>query len=111
MNTTTHSDPEAAIGRLVPLLQQGDFTAAEAFAAQARLEFPLDGELARLHGIALLQLQRREEALVALERAAVLAPASIEVQCNLASLAVQGNNADAAIERLQIGRASCRERV
>jgi predicted O-linked N-acetylglucosamine transferase (SPINDLY family) len=101
MNISIHSDPEAAIGRLVPLLQQGEFTAAEAFAAQARREFPLDGELARLHGVALLQLQRRAEALIALEKAAELAPASVEVQCNLASLAMQNNNADAAIERLR----------
>jgi predicted O-linked N-acetylglucosamine transferase (SPINDLY family) len=101
MNISTHSDSEVAIGRLVPLLQQGEFTAAEAFAAQARREFPLDGELARLHGVALLQLQRRAEALIALELAAELAPASVEVQCNLASLAMQENNADAAIERLR----------
>ena len=73
MSISTHTDPEAAIGQLVPLLQQGDFAAAEAFAAQARKEFPLDGELARLHGVALLQLQRRPEALTALERAAELA--------------------------------------
>ena len=101
MSISTHSDPEAAIARLVPLLQQGDFTTAEAFAAQARQEFPFDGELARLHGVALLQLQRQAEALVALERAAVLAPASVEVQCNLASLAMRNNNPDAAIERLR----------
>ena len=101
MNITAHPDPQAAINQLVPLLQRGEFAAAEAFAAQARLAFPLDGELARLHGIALLQLQRRPEAQVVLERAAQLAPDSIEVQCNLASLAMQDNNADAAIERLR----------
>jgi len=101
MSISTHPDPEAAIARLVPLLQQGDFIAAEMLAARARQEFPLDGELARLHGVALLQLQRQAEALVALERAAVLAPASVEVQCNLASLAMRNNNPDAAIERLR----------
>ena len=101
MNISTHSDPEAVFGQLVPLLQRGEFTAAEALAAQARLAFPSDGELARLHGVALLQLQRRAEALAALEQAARLAPTSVEVQCNLASFAMQENNPDAAIERLR----------
>ena len=101
MNISTHPDPEAVFGKLVPLLQRGEFAAAEKLAAQARLEFPSDGELARLHGVALLQLQRRTEALAALEQAAKLAPTSVEVQCNLASFAMQENNPDAAIERLR----------
>jgi predicted O-linked N-acetylglucosamine transferase (SPINDLY family) len=101
MNTTARSNLDAALQRLVHLLQQGNSAEAEAFAANARREFPVAGELVRLHGIALLQLGRRREALIALNRAAELAPDSVEVQCNLASLALEDDHADAAIERLR----------
>lgn len=101
MNTTARSHLDAALQRLVQLLQQGDSAEAEAYAAEARREFPVASELVRLHGIALLQLGRRREALVALNRAGELAPDSVEVQCNLASLALEDDNPDAAIERLR----------
>jgi predicted O-linked N-acetylglucosamine transferase (SPINDLY family) len=63
--------------------------------------FSRSGELARLHGIALLQLGRRQEGLAALHRAAELAPDSVEVQCNLANVALEDGRPEAAIERLQ----------
>ncbi|NUO72510.1 MAG: tetratricopeptide repeat protein [Frateuria sp.] len=101
MTASARAELEALLQRLVQMLRQDAGGAAEAAAAEGRKNFPLSGELVRLHGVALLQLGRRREALSALHRAAELAPASVEVQCNLANLALEDGRPEAAIERLQ----------
>jgi predicted O-linked N-acetylglucosamine transferase (SPINDLY family) len=101
MTPNARAELEALLQRLAYLLQRTASGEAEALAAKGRKEFPLSGELARLHGIALLQLGRRREALTALHRAAELAPASVEVQCDLANVALEDGRPEAAIERLQ----------
>jgi len=101
MPANARAELEALLQRLAHLLRQGASRDAEEVAARARRSFPLSGELARLHGIALLQLGRRQDGLGALHRAAELAPGSIEVQCNLANVALEDGRPEAAIERLQ----------
>lgn len=93
--------PQALARQLVEQLEQGAYAQAELAARQARGRYPDDAELARLHGIALLQQQRGDEAMRALGRAAELAPRSIEVQCNLGSAELAAGLADQAIERLR----------
>ncbi|MCX7513888.1 tetratricopeptide repeat protein [Frateuria hangzhouensis] len=107
MSVDARAELEALLQRLAHQLRQGDSHGAEGLAARSRRDFPLSAELARLHGIALLQLGRRRDALTALHRAAELAPDSIEVQCNLANLALEDGRPELAIERLQavLGRA------
>ncbi|MHA6205568.1 O-linked N-acetylglucosamine transferase, SPINDLY family protein [Dyella soli] len=95
------SSSESLAQQIVAQLERGLFGAAEQAAGQARRQFPDDAELARLHGIALLQLQRPDDAHVALEHAATIAPQSVEVQCNLASIELARGDADTAIERLR----------
>jgi predicted O-linked N-acetylglucosamine transferase (SPINDLY family) len=101
VNTSTHPELDAVQLQISRLLQQGDLAHAETLAAGARLKFPFTGELARLHGVALMQLNQHADALLALNRAAELSPDSVEVQCNLASLAVNDDQADAAIARMR----------
>ena len=98
--TGARAELEATLHRLAHLLRQGASGDAETVAARARQNFPLSGELVRLHGIALLQLGRRQEGVAALHRAAELAPDSVEVQCNLANAALEDGRPEAAIERL-----------
>lgn len=87
--------------QIVDQFERGAYSDAEQAAAQARLEYPEDAELARLQGIALIQLQRHDDAYRVLEQAEQLAPQSIEVQCNLGSAQLNRGDADGAIERLR----------
>lgn len=101
MPANARAELEALLQRLAHLLRQRASRDAEVLASRARRVFQRSGELARLHGAALLQLGRRQEALAALHRAAELAPDSIEVQCDLAGVALEDGRPEAAIERLQ----------
>lgn len=101
MSSNARAELEALLQRVVQLLRQGASSEAEATAARGRQTFPLASELARLHGIALIQLGRRAEASSALHRAAELAPDNLDVQCNLANMALEDGHPDAAIERLR----------
>ncbi|SEJ10227.1 tetratricopeptide repeat protein [Frateuria terrea] len=101
MPANARAELEALLQRLGHLLRQRAGGDAEALAARSRQVFSRSGELARLHGIALMQLGRRQEGLAALHRAAELAPDSVEVQCNLANVAVEDGRPEAAIKRLQ----------
>ncbi|WP_243039392.1 tetratricopeptide repeat protein [Dyella sedimenti] len=92
---------EALTQQIVEQIERGAFAEAEQSARQARGHYPDDAELARLHGIALMQLRRHADALQALEHAATLAPRSIEVQCNLGTAQLNSGDADGAIERLR----------
>lgn len=87
--------------QIVTQIERGNYGAAEQAAIQAREHYPDHAELARLHGISLMQLQRHAEAIATLEQAAQLDPQSVEVQCNLGSAQVANGEADAAIERLR----------
>ncbi|WP_266169321.1 tetratricopeptide repeat protein [Dyella subtropica] len=87
--------------QLARLLDRGDAHEAEQLAARSRTDFPHDGEIARLHGLALMQLGRRTDAREALQNADQLAPDSVEVQCNFASLQMEEGDIDGAIERLR----------
>lgn len=101
MTSNARAELEALLQRLGHLLQRRSSGEAESLAAEGRKHFPLSGELVRLHGIALLQSGRRREALAALHRAVELAPTSVEVQCDLANVALEDGRPEAAIERLQ----------
>ncbi|QNK02507.1 tetratricopeptide repeat protein [Dyella telluris] len=87
--------------QIVEKLERGAYQDAEQAAAEARGHYPDHAELARLHGIALLQLQRPDDAATALEEAFRLAPQSVEVQCNLGSAWLACGKADDAIEHLR----------
>ena len=87
--------------QIVEQIERGAFHEAEQAAIQARAAYPDDGELARLHGVALLQLQRPADAVQILEEASRLAPQSVEVQCNVGSARLANGDADGAIEYLR----------
>jgi predicted O-linked N-acetylglucosamine transferase (SPINDLY family) len=87
--------------QIVELLERGAFHDGEQAAAEACVQYPDDGELARLHAVALLQLQRPADAVKILQHAAQLAPQSVEVQCNLGSAQLANGDADGAIEHLR----------
>lgn len=101
MNTAPPFEINAVLDQLTELLQYDANADAVTLAIQARAQFPHEHELARLHGIALLRSGLRSEARTTLKQAEALSPSSIEVQCNLASIEVESDEADAAIERLR----------
>jgi len=101
MTDVPATDIASTLQKLGELLQRGADEEAVQIATTARRQFPVSAELIRLHGVALLRLGRRREAQVALNRAAELAPDNVELQCNLASLAMADGRTGAAIERLQ----------
>lgn len=101
MKQASRSELLALRHQLVRLLDRGDAAGAAALAAGGRPDFPQDAEVARLQGVALIQLGRHAEAREALQTAAGLAPDSVEVQCNLASLLLEEGQVDGAIETLR----------
>ncbi len=86
--------------RVIEKLERGDVTGAEALARQLRATVPDDAELARLHGVALLMLQRLPEARAALQDALRIAPDRVDVMSNLASVALAEGNPEAAVRLL-----------
>lgn len=101
MTDSLPTDIASALQKLSELLQRHANEEAANFAASVRRQFPVSPELIRLHGVALLRLGKRKEAQMALNRAAEIAPDNIELQCNLASLAMADGRTGSAIERLQ----------
>ena len=101
MTDAASTNIASTLQKLSELLQRNADEEAAQFAATARRQFPVSADLIRLHGVALLRLGRRREAQVAMNRAAELAPDNVELQCNLASLAMADGKTSAAIERLQ----------
>ncbi|GLQ97066.1 tetratricopeptide repeat protein [Dyella mobilis] len=99
MTEALPNDIASTLQRLSELLQQGANAEAANLAALARRQFPVSADLFRLYGVALVRLGRRKEAQVAMNRAAELAPGNVEVQCNLASMAMAEGKVGAAIER------------
>jgi predicted O-linked N-acetylglucosamine transferase (SPINDLY family) len=101
MTDALPNDIASILHQLNEMLQHGANAEAANLAALARRQFPVSADLFRLHGVALLRTGRRREAQVAMNRAAELAPANVEVQCNLASMAMAEGKVGAAIERAQ----------
>ena len=95
------SDLAARLDRIAELIAGGRPDLAAAEAAALRAHEPRDAEAARLHGIALFQLGRGAEAIATLESARVLAPHSVDVLCNLASVRLAGGDAATALEALE----------
>lgn len=90
------ADGAAPAATLVERLQRGDAAGGEAEARRLRAAFPADAEVARLHGVALLMLNRVAEARAAFETALRIAPDNPDIQSNLASaLLAEGRVADA----------------
>lgn len=97
---------QALAQQIIEMIERGAFDDADRAATEARAHYPDDAELARLHGITLMQLRRHADAMETLEQAARLAPQSVEAKCNLGSARLASGDADGAIEYL---RAALRE--
>jgi predicted O-linked N-acetylglucosamine transferase (SPINDLY family) len=95
------ADPASALERIADLIDSGQPDLAATHAAALRAQWPREAEPARLHGIALFQLGRIDEARRALHDARACAPDSVEVLCNLASVLLAGGDAGAAIGALE----------
>lgn len=98
-------DPGAIADRIADLIDDARPDLAAEHARQARQRFPQDAEIARLHGVALLQLGQLDASRQALDAALVLAPQSIESLCNLGSLLLASGDPPAAIATLERARA------
>ncbi len=101
MQTSDIRSSAILIEQIVGFIEQGADECAVSVAETARERFPGDAELARLHGIALLRLERHDDAFEALTQAQTLAPRSIEVLCNLGSAASARGDGAAAMEALE----------
>lgn len=104
MTSPDSSSASAAVERIANLIGNAHPDLAAAEATNARMHFPRDSEIARLHGIALLQLGRLGEARAALESARTLAPRSVEVLCNLGSVLLASDEVPAAVAALEHAR-------
>ncbi|MDE2498034.1 MAG: tetratricopeptide repeat protein, partial [Xanthomonadaceae bacterium] len=91
----------ALVARVVEQLERGDTAGAEVQARKLRETVPDDAELARLHGVALLLLDRNAEACTVLREALTLEPASVAVQSNLASALMATGAPDEAVGLLR----------
>jgi predicted O-linked N-acetylglucosamine transferase (SPINDLY family) len=94
-------DLATLLDRIAELIAGGRADLAAAQAAPLRAREPRDAEAARLHGIALFQLGRVAEAIAALEAALALAPRSVDVLCNLASVRLAAGDSARALEALE----------
>ncbi|MGH8144965.1 MAG: tetratricopeptide repeat protein [Rhodanobacteraceae bacterium] len=97
--STTQDD--ARITQIVRHLQQGHAAAAEMLAREASKASPANAEIARLHGVALLMLDRAAEARTALQEAVRLQPDGVETRSNLASAMLAQGDAEAAVSLLE----------
>lgn len=95
-------DSTSALDRVASLIAGGRNELAASEAARLRERLPREPEAARLHGIALFQLGRLADARGALEHALLLAPASIEVLCNLGSVLLADGDAPGALAALEV---------
>lgn len=101
MTNTQPANPASILGQIADFIEAGQPDQAAAHATMARAQWPHEAEAARLHGIALFQLGRIDDAQRALQDARSIDPQSIEVLCNLASVLLAGGDATAAIEALE----------
>jgi predicted O-linked N-acetylglucosamine transferase (SPINDLY family) len=101
MTNPLPDDLDAALERIARFIDEGRPDIAADNASTARKQWPREAEPARLHGIALFQLGRITDALRALSDARAIAPQSIEVACNLASVLLANGDAGSAIATLE----------
>lgn len=92
---------QTRFAQIAELLEQHDAFAAEPLARDVRHALPGIAEAARLHGIALLMLDRHDEALAALQEAVRLAPDEYLARCNYAAALMACGDAGAAVGILQ----------
>lgn len=85
------------LDQIAQLIGQGRPDLAARQAEQLHKRFPLASEPVRLHGVALLSMNRVDEAVATLEIAQRLDPESIEVICNLSSALMARKDAQAAL--------------
>ena len=102
MNADTESR-ERGLGMLLALLERGD-VGAEPLARSMRDLDPSNGELARLHGLALLGQRRNDEAIAALRIATQLAPDAIAGWLNMTVAAREAGNLGLAERALEEAR-------
>ncbi len=102
-NTTVDIDPSLANGlnTLIELISHGDLPRARGMADELLQQHPQQPELWRLSGICALQMGQFDAARQAFKRALALAPDSVEVLCNLASLHTATGNLDEAEKALR----------
>ena len=86
---------------IAALIERGDLAGAEAQARTAREVHPRDAETCRLHGVALLMLDRPGEARDAFERAIELAPGAFPAWCNLSSALLALDQAAEAVHAIE----------
>jgi len=101
MNAFQSPELDTLLERLANLIETDACTEAVQLAEEALPRFPDSTELLRLCAIAVLQLDRRQDALRLLHQAEQLSPDSLQVQCNLASVGIADGQADEAIERMR----------
>lgn len=89
------------LDHIATLIGQGRPDLAADLAAKTRVRFPMAVEPARLHGIALLNMNQIDEAISVLEAAHSIDPSSIETLCNLGSALLARDDAHAALIVLQ----------
>lgn len=95
------NDPIPTLDQIANLIASGRPDLAADEAARLRGHLPREPEAARLHGIALFQLGRIDEARAALEQALALAPSSVEVLCNLGSVLLAAGEPALALATLE----------
>jgi predicted O-linked N-acetylglucosamine transferase (SPINDLY family) len=101
MNDARNADLRTRLANIAGLLERREAAGAERLAADARAAHPRASEAARLHGIALLMLDRGTEARDALETALRLQPDSPEAGSNLASALLALGDAAGAVALLE----------
>ncbi len=92
------------LDKIATLISQGRADLAADQARQLRAQFPLAVEPARLHGVALLTMERIVEAIDVLQQASALDPKSVETLCNLGSALMARKDARAALVVMQSAR-------
>lgn len=90
----------ASLERIAAHLSEGRPDLAAQAASAMRERFAQDPECLRLFGIALLQLDRADDALAQLQAARAIAPNSVEVLANLASAQLATSQTRAALSTL-----------
>jgi tetratricopeptide (TPR) repeat protein len=85
-----------ALCRGLALYQQSEFSGADETARAALVEFPDDGPLWQLHGMARSQMGDWAAALAALETASLLIPLDPVAECNLADCYYKAGKTDLA---------------
>ncbi len=95
------ADLDARLAQILALLDRRDALAAERLARETRTAFPVSGEAARLHGVALLMQERAGDARAVLQEAVRLAPDDWLARCNYAAALVMCGEATAAVALLE----------